>query len=151
MRFARLAGFLLLTFSAAAAGSASPPGAWYDALVKPSWHPPAWLFGPVWTVLYICIGVAGWLAWESVPAEKRRRVMTPFFVQLALNAMWSPVFFMLHAPGWALCVIVAMLTAIVWTIRVFREVHRVAAGLLVPYACWVGFATVLNATLWHLN
>jgi tryptophan-rich sensory protein len=89
--------------------------------------------------------------WESIPAEKRRRVMTPYFVQLALNALWSPVFFMLQQPGWALGVIIAMLSAIIWNIRTFRDVHRVAAGLLVPYACWVSFATVLNATLWHLN
>lgn len=143
-----LPGFIVLTFLAPAAGAFTPPGAWYEALVKPSWNPPSWLFGPVWTLLYLGMAVAAWLVWKRGGQGQALRL---YLVQLALNAAWSPVFFGAHQIGAALIVIVCMWIAILLTLRAFRAVSRPAGYLLVPYLAWVSFATVLNFTLWRLN
>lgn len=145
-----LIGWIAACFAAAACGAAWPPGEWYGELAKPPWNPPAWLFGPVWTTLYLAMAVAVWRVgrggWSG-----RRRALACFLVQLGLNAAWTPVFFGLHALGGAVVVIVALLVAIAATIRSFTRHDRVAAWLLVPYLGWVGFATVLNVELWRLN
>ena len=149
-----LAGFLVLSVvGGAASGLASPPGEWYASLAKPSWNPPNWIFGPVWTALYAMIGVAGWRLWRRHRGgrEGARRALGAFFVQLALNFAWTPVFFGMHRPDAALAVIVAMLGAIVATIVLSWRVDRPTALLLVPYAAWVSFATALNAAIWRLN
>jgi tryptophan-rich sensory protein len=143
-----LAVLVVLTFCAPLGGLVSPPGAWYETLNKPAWNPPAWIFGPVWTLLYLMMALAAWLAWKKTQGW---RVLIPYFIQLALNAAWTPVFFGLKQPGWALLVIIALWLAIVQTIRVFRPVSRTAAWLLAPYLLWVSFATVLNFTLWRMN
>jgi translocator protein len=143
-----LAVLIVLTYCAPLGGLVSLPGAWYEALNKPAWNPPAWIFGPVWTLLYLMMAVAAWLAWRKA---RSWRVLIPYFIQLALNAAWSPVFFGLKQPAWALLVIVALWIAILQTIRVFRPASRAAAWLLVPYLLWVSFATVLNFTLWRMN
>ena len=147
-----LAGFLVLcVVGGAASGLASPPGEWYASLAKPSWNPPNWIFGPVWTALYAMIGVAGWRLWRRRAAPGATRAMGWYGAQLALNFAWTPVFFGLHRPGAALAVIVAMLGAIVATIALSWRVDRPAALLLAPYAAWVSFATALNAAIWRLN
>lgn len=143
-----LAALVALTFCAPLSGFISPPGDWYQSLNKPSWNPPAWIFGPVWTLLYLMMAVAAWLAWKSMPGW---RVLRPYFIQLALNAAWTPVFFGLKQPGWALAVIIALWLAILLTIRSFRSASQAAAWLLSPYLLWVSFATVLNFTLWRMN
>jgi len=142
--------FLVLSFSAAFFGSQFMPGEWYAALTKPSWNPPSWLFGPVWSVLYTLIGIAGWMVWRAKQPD-RRLAMTAFSVQLILNALWSWFFFGLKEPGWALAEILLLLAAIVWTSVLFHRTRPLAGRLLFPYLAWVSFATFLNFTLWRLN
>lgn len=144
--------FLLLCIAGgAASGLASPPGEWYASLAKPSWNPPNWIFGPVWTVLYAMIGVAGWRLWTRRAAPDGMRALQAFALQLALNFAWTPAFFGLQQPGLALAVIVALVGAIAATIACSWRVDRAAAMLLMPYMAWVSFATALNAAIWRLN
>jgi translocator protein len=143
-----LAVLVVLTFCAPLGGLVSEPGVWYETLNKPAWNPPSWIFGPVWTMLYLMMAVAAWLAWKKAQG---RRVLLPYYIQLALNAAWTPVFFGLKQPGWALVVIILLWLAIAWTIFIFRSASRAAAWLLAPYLLWVSFATVLNFTLWRMN
>lgn len=143
-----LLGFIVLTFLAPAAGAFTPPGAWYQTLNKPSWNPPPWIFGPVWTLLYLSMAVAAWLVWKLGGQGHALRL---YVVQLALNAAWTPVFFGAHEMGAAFLVIVSMWIAILLTLRAFWAVSRPAGLLLVPYLAWVSFASVLNFTLWRLN
>ncbi len=123
---------------------------WYPTLIKPPLNPPAWLFGPVWTILYLLMGVALYLIWQSNSKDKKRALWL-FAVQLILNAIWSPIFFGAHAIGSALAIIVLMWAAIVMTILIFKKISKPAAALLVPYIAWVSFATYLNFALWWLN
>ena len=146
-----LVGWVLLSFGAAALGATSMPGEWYAALKKPSWNPPGWVFGPVWTTLYTMMGVAAWLVWRRGGFVVQRRALVPFLVQLGLNAAWSPLFFGLRRPDLAFMEIVLLWLAIMWTIAAFRCVHGMAAVLLWPYLAWVSFAAFLNWTLWRLN
>jgi len=146
-----LAGWLLVCFAAASLGGIFVPGEWYAALKKPSWNPPAWIFGPVWTALYTMMAVAAWLVWRRGGWGKQRRPLILFLVQLALNAAWTPLFFGLHWPGLAFAEIVLLWVAIVATIAAFRPVSRAATLLLAPYLVWVSFAAALNFALWRLN
>lgn len=149
-----LAGFIVLCFGVAAAGgaaTASSVGSWYAGLVKPSFNPPDWVFGPVWTALYLMIAVAGWRVWRRRDQPGARAALTAWGVQLALNLGWSFVFFGARLIGAALVEIVVLLAAIVVTAVLSWRIDRVAGGLLVPYIAWVGFATLLNAALWRLN
>ena len=143
-----LLGFIVLTFLAPLAGAFTPPGAWYQTLNKPSWNPPPWIFGPVWTLLYLGMAVAAWLVWKRGGQGQALRL---YVVQLALNAAWTPVFFGAHQLGVAFIVIVCMWIAIFLTQRAFQAVSRPAGLLLLPYLAWVSFASVLNFTLWRLN
>ena len=146
-----LVAWLVVSFSAASLGGFFMPGDWYAGLKKPSWNPPGWIFGPVWSALYTMMGVAAWMVWKRGGFTAQRRPLTAFLVQLALNAIWTPLFFGLREPGWAFAEIILLWLAIAWTIAEFWRGHRVAAGLLIPYLAWVSFATVLNGTLWRLN
>ncbi len=146
-----LVAFLVATFAAAAIGSLFPPGEWYASLNKPAWTPPNWLFGPVWTLLYAMIAVAGWLVWKEAGFAGARLALTVFALQLVLNASWSWVFFGLRRPDLALVVIVALEVTILALIVLFRAISPLAGLLLVPYALWVAFATALNAAIWQLN
>ncbi len=123
---------------------------WYQMLVKPSWNPPNWLFGPVWTVLYLAMGVAFGLVWHSDHPGKRLG-MRLFAVQFALNIAWSFLFFGQHALGLAFFEIGVMFAMIVLTFISFLQINRVAAWLMVPYALWVAFASVLSYHIWMLN
>ncbi len=146
-----LFGWLLLCFAAAAVGSLFMPGEWYAALNKPAWNPPGWIFGPVWTALYAMMAVAAWLVWQRGGLAGQRRPLGLFLAQLALNALWTPLFFGLRQPGVAFAEILLLWLAILATLLAFRPVSRTAAWLLVPYLAWVSFAAVLNGTLWRLN
>lgn len=147
-----LLGWLALTFCAPALGAlAGMPGEWYASLHKPAWNPPSWLFGPVWTTLYTMMAVAAWQVWRRGGWRQQARPLALYLLQLALNAAWTPLFFGLRAPGWALLDIVLLLAAIVATLAAFGRASRLAACLLAPYALWAGFATFLNFTLWQLN
>jgi len=124
---------------------------WYAGLVKPSFNPPDQVFGPVWTVLYILMGVAAWRVWRSADRDTTRGPLTLFALQLAINLGWSVVFFGLHKIATAVATIVVLDVAVLVTMLAFRSVDRRAALLMVPYVVWVAFATVLNVAIWRLN
>ncbi|MCL7961065.1 MAG: tryptophan-rich sensory protein [marine benthic group bacterium] len=124
---------------------------WYPSLVKPSFTPPDWVFGPAWTILYIMMGIALWWVWRRQGEVPVRTPLTLFAVQLALNALWSVLFFGLRWPGAALVDILLLWVAIGLTIRAFRQVSVRAAVFMLPYWAWVTFATALNASIWVLN
>ena len=124
---------------------------WYPTLAKPAFTPPSWVFGPVWTTLYLLMGVALYLVWRSEPGRRRRVALAVFAGQLVLNAAWTLVFFGSQAIFGGLVVIVALLAVILATVAAFARVDRRAAALLVPYLLWVGFATALNYRIWRLN
>ncbi|MBU3028220.1 TspO/MBR family protein [Zobellia galactanivorans] len=125
---------------------------WFTTLNKPSFNPPSWLFAPVWTVLYIMMGVAAGIVWaKGFYHLWVKTALYHFGFQLLLNAAWSIVFFGLKEPLWALFVIIALVIVLSLTIKWFKVVSKTAAWLLVPYLLWVCFATVLNYKLWELN
>ena len=145
-----LAGFGVAAAAAALIGGLGVAGtvAEYQSLRQPAWAPPSWLFGPVWTVLYVLIAVSGWLVWRRTGWTS---ALTVYAVQLALNAAWTPIFFTGHAIGAGLIVVAMLLVMVLWTIRLTWRFDRVAAWLLVPYAAWVAFATLLNAAILRMN
>jgi tryptophan-rich sensory protein len=125
---------------------------WYPTLAKPAWNPPAWLFGPVWTVLYVTMGLAAARVQRSAGSFRGARgALLCFLLQLTLNGLWSWLFFARRDPLAGLVDIVLLFALVLATIVAFRRWDRAAAWMLVPYAAWVGFATALNATLWRLN
>ena len=125
---------------------------WYQTINKPSWNPPGWIFAPVWTTLYIMMGVALFLVWKSDSSDiLKKTAITLFTIQLVLNFFWSFIFFDQHQIGWALVEIIAMWIFILLTIFAFGNISKLAAWLLVPYISWVSFATILNYTIWKLN
>lgn len=129
-------------------GYATLPGEWYSALNRPWFTPPNWLFAPVWTILYVMIAVAGWRCWNR---DRNSVAMTLWFVQMALNFLWSPVFFGLHQPAAALLVVIASLAAILTFVAAAWRRDRMSAVLFLPYAVWTGYATLLNAAVVRLN
>lgn len=141
--------FLVVTVGGGLAiGFLTRPDAWYAGLNKPSFNPPNWIFGPVWTVLYVLIAIAGWRVFASAGGGAALAV---WIAALALNFLWSPVFFGLRRPAAALVIVVALLAAIVAFIVLSWPVDRAAALLFLPYAAWVAFATTLNAAIVRLN
>jgi len=124
---------------------------WYRSLEQPSWTPPDWLFGPVWIALYALMAVAAWLVWRQGRVPGVWTAGALFGVQLALNAIWTPIFFGLRQPGWALLDILLLWAAILLTLVAFARVRPLAAGLLAPYLAWVTYAGALNFALWRLN
>ena len=125
---------------------------WYAGLNKPSFNPPGWLFGPVWTALYVMMAIALYLVWRKGLAAKGVKVaLAVFLVQLALNALWSFAFFGAESPLAGLVVIVALWAMIAASIAAFAPISRAAAALLVPYILWVTFAAILNASIYLLN
>ena len=146
------AGFLIICLGVGGvAGYATLPeiAGWHSTLNKPNFNPPNWIFGPIWTLLYILMAISAWLMWQ------RGGLMQPalgfFAVQLIFNFAWSFIFFRAHLIGWALVDICLLWLAIVATIFSFVQVSAIAAWLLIPYLAWVSFATLLNASIWRLN
>ena len=121
---------------------------WYATLHAPPGTPPTWVFGPVWSVLYVMIGTAGWLVWKRIGAARALRL---WGWQLAANALWAPAFFGLHSPALAMAIMILLLILLVFTIRLFRRAHRTAAALMLPYAAWCCYAAYLNAGFLLLN
>lgn len=147
-------GFLVAVIAAASLGAFFTGAGvrdWYPSLAKPSWTPPAWIFGPVWTTLYLSIAVAGFLAWRRSTVAGARWTMAFFALQLVLNAAWSWVFFGLRQPGWAFLEILILWAAILASTLSFFRVSRAAGWLFVPYLLWVTFAAALNFAIWRLN
>lgn len=148
-RFLSLALFVVLVVGGGSLiGINNVPGEWYQALAKPPFNPPNWIFGPVWTILYVLIAVAGWRVWK---AERTGGAMSVWWLQLGLNFLWSPVFFTLNQIGLAFLVIVVLLFAIFAFIRINWHRDRTSAVLFLPYAAWVAFAALLNGSIWLLN
>ncbi len=143
--------FLALTFLAAGSGARFMPGEWYAALAKPSWNPPAWVFAPVWTFLYICMAVAAWLVWRRKGLLEGAVPLSLWAVQLGLNSVWTWFFFGMHNPGLAFADILLLWLAILSTLILFWRVTRAAGALFLPYILWVSFAAILNFALWRMN
>jgi translocator protein len=154
---------LVAPFVAAAVGGAatsSSVSTWYKTLKKPSWNPPPWIFGPVWTLLYALMGVASWLVWKegrsgnedgfSTSAESQAALKL-YGVHLVFNALWSILFFGLRRIGWATAEIAVLWSLIAATLTRFYRINPLAGMLLVPYLLWGSFASVLNIKLWQLN
>ena len=153
-RVVKLLLSVALSFAAGGIGSlATAPNipTWYMALEKPFFNPPNWVFGPVWTLLYVLMGVSLYFVWTSRGKVSKQTAYMLFGAQLVLNALWSIVFFGLHQPWLAVVVIASLLVTLVFTVRVFAVHSKAAAWLLVPYIAWVCFATSLNVGVALLN
>jgi tryptophan-rich sensory protein len=144
-------GALVLTFGVAYVGSRFPVDDWYSALSKPSWNPPNWLFGPVWSVLYLLMAISVWLVWRKEGISGAILPLGIFLLQLVLNAVWSWLFFGLHEPLLAFIEILGLWVAITINIILFWKIYPLSGVLLLPYLAWVTFAAFLNYTLWRLN
>lgn len=146
-------GFLAACFAVAALGglaTASSVGTWYQALTKPSFNPPDWVFGPVWTALYVLIAISGWLVWRKAGFSDRAAFLV-YGAQLLLNLLWSVLFFGMRQPVFAMIDLIVLWIAIAGTMLMFARHDRAAALLLAPYILWVSFAGVLNAAIVVLN
>jgi translocator protein len=125
---------------------------WYALANKPWFNPPNWIFAPVWSMLYVLMGIALFLVWKAdAPKDIKQTAIILFVVQLVLNFFWSIIFFKFQQPGWAFAEIILMWLMILLTIFWFGKINAAAAWLLVPYICWVSFASVLNYSIWRLN
>lgn len=147
------AAWLVVSFTAAGIGGAASiqAGPFYTQLIRPEWAPPPNLFGPVWTILYVLMGIAAWLVWRAGGFRAARTALTLFLVQLAVNALWSWLFFGWHLGGLAFADIVLLWVLIVATLVAFWRARPWAGALLIPYLLWVSFASVLNYSVWQLN
>lgn len=148
-----LLGWLLLAFAAAAVGgvASASAGEFYGELARPDWAPPGWLFGPVWSVLYVLMGVSAWLVWRQRGFAGARSALLMFVLQLAANALWTWLFFVWRQGGLAFVEILLLWVLIVATLVLFWRVSRLAAVLLLPYLAWVSFASALTLSTWRLN
>lgn len=148
-----LVGWLFVVFIAAAIGGAASvqAGPFYAQLVRPDWAPPASVFGPVWTVLYALMGISAWLVWRVGGFRVVKTALTLFLGQLALNALWSWLFFGWHRGALAFIDILLLWAFIVVTVVAFWRIRPLAGALLVPYLLWVSFASALNYSVWQLN
>lgn len=146
-----LIGWLALCFAAASTAVFVSIDGWYVTLNKPPWNPPAWVFGPVWSLLYTLMAVAAWMVWRKGGWKAQGKILGLFLLQWFLNAAWTPLFFGLHRLGLAFAEIILLWLAIAATLILFWRVSKVAGVLLVPYLAWVTIAAVLNFTIWRLN
>ena len=146
-----LVGWLALCFAAFGTAVFVSTGGWYAGLHKPSWNPPAWVFGPTWTLLYAMMAVAAWLVWREGGWKAQWRALGWFLMQWMLNTLWTPLFFGLHRVGLAFADIIALWLVLAVTLGLFWQARKVAGVLLVPYLAWVSFAAALNFTIWRMN
>jgi tryptophan-rich sensory protein len=154
MRWLWLLGWIVLCFAVGGVSgtwTAAEVGGWYRTLHRPGFAPPDWVFGPVWSLLYLLMAIAAWRVWITPASPMRSWGIGLFLVQLALNFAWTWIFFHRHAIGAALAEIAALWVAIAVTLLVFARVSPMAAWLMAPYLVWVSFATALNAGFWRLN
>lgn len=148
-----LLGWLLLAFTAAAIGGVASvsAGAFYGELIRPSWAPPGWLFGPVWSALYLLMGIAAWLVWRVCGFAGAKSALLVFVFQLSANALWTWLFFVWRKGSLAFIEILLLWVLIAITIGLFWRVSRLSAALLFPYLAWVSFASALTLSIWRLN
>lgn len=145
---AAFAIFFVAVFLTAAFGASFAPGPWYASLIKPAWNPPSWLFGPVWTLLYLANAIAAWRVWRRGNSDV---AIVVWFLHLVPNALWSYFFFGLHRLDWALVDIILLNLAIIAVTALFYRRDKIAGLLMLPYLAWVAFAGFLNWTLFSLN
>lgn len=153
MKILKLIGSIAICFLAGAIGSIftfSAIPTWYALINKPAFNPPNWLFGPAWTTLYILMGIALFLVWQA-KAKNKQTAYTVFFIQLALNALWSILFFGAHDLFLSFIEIIILWIMILWSIIAFYRISKPAGYLLIPYLCWVTFASTLTFAVWQLN
>jgi tryptophan-rich sensory protein len=148
-----LIGWIAISFVAAGLGGAASVNApeFYQELTLPAWAPPAWVFGPVWTALYLMMAIAAWLVWRERGFAGAKLALTLFLVQLAANALWTWLFFGWQQGLWSSVDIVLLWGLIVATVIAFWRVKPLAGALLIPYLAWVSFAAVLNVVIWRTN
>lgn len=148
-----LLGWVAVSFAAAAVGAfaSASAGTFYQALDRADWAPPAWLFGPVWTVLYLLMGIAAWLVWRERGLRHVSGALSLFLIQLAANALWTWLFFVWRLGALAFVEILLLWALILWTLVAFWRVRVLAAALLLPYLAWVTFASVLTYSIWKRN
>ena len=148
-----LLGWLLLSFAAASIGAvaSADAGAFYERLARPAWAPPGWLFAPVWSALYVLMGVAAWLVWRAHGFKQARNALALFIVQLGANALWTWLFFAWRLGAFAFAEVILLWCLIAATIVSFRRLDGLAAALLLPYLAWVTFAAALTFSTWRLN
>jgi tryptophan-rich sensory protein len=146
-----LAGFAGACFVVATTAAVFRPGAWYEALRKPWWRPPNWLFPPAWSLLYVMIATAGWLVWRERGFAGAALPLGVYGLQLLLNGLWSPIFFGLRRLDLAFYELLLLWASILACILLFAPISSLAAWLLVPYLAWVSFAGLLNFTVWQMN
>ncbi len=146
-----LAAWLAASLAAGWVGSRFLPGAWYEALAKPAWTPPNGVFAPVWTALYLLMGTAAWLVWRRAGFAGASAALALFVAQLALNALWSYLFFGAHRIGAALIEVLVLWAVILIVAVLFWRQTRIAGLLMLPYLIWTGFASALNLALWRMN
>ena len=151
--FQLLASILLTISIGGLSGFATISGVngWYKTLNKPSFNPPNAVFGPVWSLLYLLMGISIYLIWQQPKSSDRNKAVAIFFIQITFNFFWSIIFFNLHSIGWSLVEIIAMWLAILAMIVMFYKVNKPAGLLQIPYICWVSFATSLNGAIYLLN
>ncbi len=153
-RWIGFAVFLVICLGAGGLGAiATTPeiDGWYKTVAKPTWNPPNYVFGPVWTTLFAMMAIGAWLVWRRAGFVAVRVPLLLFSVQLILNVSWSWIFFGLHQPGWAFVEIIILWFAIIATMTSFFFYSTVAGSLLIPYLVWVTFAMVLNFAIWRMN
>ena len=148
-----LLGWLLVCFGAAALGglASAHAGTFYQALVRPAWAPPGWLFGPVWSLLYISMAISAWIVWRDQGFLEARTALSLFLVQLALNGLWTWLFFVWHLGALAFVGILILWALILATAIAFWRIRPIAGMLLLPYLAWVSFAAALTLAVWKSN
>ena len=142
---------LLVTFAASGIGSfvtSSFKEPWYSEIILPSFNPPSWVFGPVWTTLYIFMSVAAWSAWEKTSDKK---ILKIYFIHLFFNSIWSVIFFGFHQIFIALIDLGIILIFIIWLIKIYYKVNKISFLLMIPYLLWCSYALILNTTIFYLN
>ena len=150
-KYLSLGLILLVTFVASGVGSfvtSSYKEPWYSEILLPSFNPPSWVFGPVWTTLYVFMSVAAWSAWEKVMDKK---VLQIYFIHLFFNCIWSVIFFGFHQIFLALINLVIILIFIIWLMRIYYQVNKISFLLMIPYLLWSSYALILNGAIFYLN
>ena len=152
-QFVGLVGWLLVCLAAGAVGAlaSADAGTFYLSLSRPDWAPPAWLFAPVWTALYVLMGVSAWLVWRTYGLRAGQNALILFVAQLAANALWTWIFFVWHRGAFAFVEILLLWSLIVATLLSFWRLRALAAALLLPYLVWVSFAAFLTYSTWQRN
>tara|TARA_B100000686_G_scaffold331763_1_gene395683 strand:+ start:7847 stop:8308 length:462 start_codon:yes stop_codon:yes gene_type:complete len=150
-KYLSLGLIILITFVASGIGSfvtSSFKEPWYSEILLPSFNPPSWIFGPVWTILYIFMSIAAWSAWMKTADKK---ILQIYFVHLFFNSIWSVIFFGFHQILIALIDLIIILIFITWLMKIYYQVNKISFLLMIPYLLWSSYALILNANIYHLN